>query len=413
MSIALLSLKSNESNAIVNGRYKCFLENGILYISDGVNKRTINYDELTQLEETLTAMINEKADIEHTHEISEVNDLQTALDNKADAEHTHEIFDVDGLQMILDNKASRNHNHDTEYSVINHDHEIDDIYQEIATEQGGITIYGKKLLSQILQEIEAGASPINHHHVISDVTNLQTTLDGKANSSHTHAINDVTNLQTTLNGKANSSHTHAINDVTNLQTTLDGKASASHTHEFADIYKTITTQQGGSTITTTKSLETILNEREDVINAFIRTKADYVHTHNASQISYSDDKSVKQELDRINSRISKTTTAGTVVDIFDVIFGTALDAGLQYEVTQLQAQIAALQAEIASNGILDLNDDSLEAFDTVSDVTQGSSNFQRLVNGISTWFSRISASLRGYANVTTEVAMPLYGAIVL
>jgi len=65
----------------------------------------------------------------------------------------------------------------------------------------------------------------SHTHAISDVTNLQTTLDGKAASSHTHAISDVTNLQTTLDGKAASSHTHAISDVTNLQTSLDGKVS--------------------------------------------------------------------------------------------------------------------------------------------------------------------------------------------
>ena len=38
---------------------------------------------------------------------------------------------------------------------------------------------------------------------------------------------------------------------------------------------------------------------------------------------------------------------------------------------------------------------------------------QRLLNAISTWFSRISASLRGYAAVTTEVASPLSGLVAL
>lgn len=36
-----------------------------------------------------------------------------------------------------------------------------------------------------------------------------------------------TATQTALNGKANTSHSHAISDVTNLQTTLDGKADLS------------------------------------------------------------------------------------------------------------------------------------------------------------------------------------------
>ena len=36
-----------------------------------------------------------------------------------------------------------------------------------------------------------------------------------------------TNIQTALNGKANTSHTHAISDVTSLQSSLDAKASTS------------------------------------------------------------------------------------------------------------------------------------------------------------------------------------------
>lgn len=54
-------------------------------------------------------------------------------------------------------------------------------------------------------------------------------------SAHTHAISDVTSLQTALDGKAASVHTHAISDVTSLQTALDGKAASVHTHLLADI----------------------------------------------------------------------------------------------------------------------------------------------------------------------------------
>ncbi|WP_414049767.1 Ig-like domain-containing protein [Macrococcus animalis] len=74
----------------------------------------------------------------------------------------------------------------------------------------------------------------SHTHTISDITNLQSTLDSKALAghnhdltyapkTHTHAIADVTNLQSTLDGKAPTTHTHAISDITNLQSTLDGK----------------------------------------------------------------------------------------------------------------------------------------------------------------------------------------------
>lgn len=63
-----------------------------------------------------------KADKEHTHEISNINNLQTALDTKAtktdisslknsvsakaDKKHTHAISDINNLQYTLNNKAS-------------------------------------------------------------------------------------------------------------------------------------------------------------------------------------------------------------------------------------------------------------------------------------------------------------------
>lgn len=58
-----------------------------------------------------------------------------------------------------------------------------------------------------------GVAAESHTHTISNITNLQTTLDGKASESHTHVISDVTNLQSALNDKADSEHTHTISDI--------------------------------------------------------------------------------------------------------------------------------------------------------------------------------------------------------
>jgi len=44
--------------------------------------------------------------------------------------------------------------------------------------------------------------------------------------AHTHEISDVTGLQTALDGKSDDGHTHIIDDVTGLQDALDDKASA-------------------------------------------------------------------------------------------------------------------------------------------------------------------------------------------
>ena len=48
-------------------------------------------------------------------------------------------------------------------------------------------------------------SPIGHTHNSSQITDLTSLLNQKANATHTHAISDVANLQTNLDGKLNTS----------------------------------------------------------------------------------------------------------------------------------------------------------------------------------------------------------------
>lgn len=126
-------------------------------------------------------------------------------------------------------------------------------------------------------------TPSAHTHVISDVTSLQTSLDGKAATVHTHAISDTTGLQTALDGKASAVHTHAISDTTGLQTALDGKqaivsgvsdteigyldgvtsaiqtqidgkAATSHTHTLSQITDYVAPASGGMTLISSTTL---------------------------------------------------------------------------------------------------------------------------------------------------------------
>ena len=72
----------------------------------------------------LTQGLAGKANTSHTHEIANVNGLQTALDAKAATTevapktHTHAISDVTNLQTTLDGKAASSHNHDSTYIKI-------------------------------------------------------------------------------------------------------------------------------------------------------------------------------------------------------------------------------------------------------------------------------------------------------
>lgn len=72
---------------------------------------------------------------------------------------------------------------------------------------------------------DAAALPIN----ISDVTNLQTSLDGKASNSHSQAISTVTGLQTALDGK------EAAN--ANIQTHVTSAHAPSDAQKNSDITK--------------------------------------------------------------------------------------------------------------------------------------------------------------------------------
>lgn len=75
--------------------------------------------------------------------------------------------------------------------------------QSVAGRTGAVTL-GVADVSDAVSTSDARLSdartPLAHTHSISDVTNLQTALDGKAASSHTHQVSDIAGLQTFLNG---------------------------------------------------------------------------------------------------------------------------------------------------------------------------------------------------------------------
>ena len=98
-----------------------------------------------------------------------------------------------------------------------------------------------------------------HFHTISEVTNLQSSLNGKANSTHSHSISQVTNLQTSLNGKANSIHSHSISDVDDLQMELGSKADILHFHDISDVTNLQTSLDGKANSTHSHSISNITN----------------------------------------------------------------------------------------------------------------------------------------------------------
>ena len=130
--------------------------------------------------------------------------VNSALNGKANSSHSHSISNITNLQSALDSKSATGHNHDERY------------YTE--------TEMNTKL---------NGKANSSHSHSINNITNLQSALDSKSGTGHTHdeRYYTETEMNTKLNGKANSSHSHSINNITNLQSALDSKSGTGHNHD--------------------------------------------------------------------------------------------------------------------------------------------------------------------------------------
>ena len=129
----------------------------------------------------------------HTHTISNVTGLQNALNGKANSSHTHSIANVSGLQSALDGKASSGHTHslfsgEIHFSIDTYTDPANGISTAIKA-SGGIAsdvfYEGTTKLSDKYQP-KGSYAAASHTHTIAQITNLQSTLDGKSNNGHTH-----------------------------------------------------------------------------------------------------------------------------------------------------------------------------------------------------------------------------------
>ena len=290
----------------------------------------------------LSTELGNKANVNHSHSISGITNLQNQLDSKASSSHTHSISSITNLQTELNKKSNTGHTHTVSditnlkeglpYTVDNEGNYIIDkkvIFNETIISKGEVVAYGEDDKKYV-----ATYAPFTHSHTISDVDNLEETINnivisggtkievvdnlestsstaalsakqGRilseliadktvtwdtlqnkpttfAPSAHSHAISAVTGLQTQLDSKAASSHTHSIANISNLQSQLDSKASASHTHAISAV----------------TNLQAELNKKSDTahthdsryyteteVNNLLAAKASSSHTHTIANIS--------------------------------------------------------------------------------------------------------------------------------
>ena len=264
-------------------------------------------------------------------EIYSSSEVDAALADKSDISHNHDsVYDVKGAANTA-LASAKTYADGIKNALLNGAGSAYDTLKEL-----GNLIDDNTDAIEALETIASGKANATHAHAISDITNLQTTLNGKAASSHgTHVSYsstapvmdgsasvgtastvarsdhkhptdtsrasqvDLDSLETVVAGKANANHTHTIANITNLQNTLDGKATSSHTHTLANISDlTATAKELNYVDGVTSSIQTQLDG-----------KAANSHTH-----SYAGSSSVggaATSANKVNSSLTVKLNSGT------------------------------------------------------------------------------------------------------
>ena len=142
---------------------------------------------------------------------ADVAGLLTSVAGKAAASHTHVISDVSGLQAALDGKLATNASISLDFlSDVNTAGAVTNQFLRLFNGQWvPVSLDGSMIETGTLPvarlpahlattALNAAYSPIVHSHTIADVTNLQTTLNGKANLSGANTFSGVQTINTTV-----------------------------------------------------------------------------------------------------------------------------------------------------------------------------------------------------------------------
>lgn len=290
----------------------------------------------------LSTELGNKANVNHSHSISAITNLQNQLDSKAASSHTHSISSITNLQTELNKKSNTGHTHTVSditnlkeglpYTIDSAGNYVIDkkvIFNETIISKGEVVAYGEDDMKYV-----ATYAPFTHSHTISDVDNLEETINnivvsggtkievvdnlestsstaalsakqGKilsdliadktvtwdtlqnkpttfTPSAHSHAIANVTGLQAQLDSKASSAHTHSIANISNLQAQLDSKASSSHSHPISAVTN-LTTELNKKSNTGHTHDDRYYTETE--INSLLSGKTNNGHTHTIANVT--------------------------------------------------------------------------------------------------------------------------------
>ena len=155
-------------------------------------------------------------------------EVDTKLSSKANTNHTHDIASLpDETDMLghmendfytaLNTKANKTTATTSANGLMS---------KEDKSKLNGIATEANKTI------VDSSLSSSSTNPVQNKVVN--NALNKKANSSHSHSISNITNLQSTLDSKSDTGHNHdeRYYTETEMDKKLNGKADSNHTHDY-------------------------------------------------------------------------------------------------------------------------------------------------------------------------------------
>lgn len=155
----------------------------------------------------------------------------------------------------------------------------------------------KPVQNKIINSALSGKSDVGHKHNISDINNLQTTLDGKSSTSHTHA--DFKGASNSAKGTAGFVPAPAIGDNSSKYLKADGTWATPPNTTYTNVtsskdglmtkedkIKLDGIQEGANktVVDSILSSESINPVQNKILNSALEGKANKTHNHNSSYV---------------------------------------------------------------------------------------------------------------------------------
>ena len=254
---ALASAKTYSDTNLATA--KSYADEKIAALLDGASDITL--DSIKELADAIK---------ENDSAIDALNDIASG---KANATHTHAISDVTGLQTALDDKATivalTNAINEAKENASNKDAVVlSEVQKNIDVVQTNLDTHIADTTKHITStERTNWGTAYTHSQTAHAPSNAQANViesikvNGTAQTITSKSVNITVPTKASDIGAATTSHSHAISDITNLQTTLNNVSSSISTNS-SNIQ---------SNSTAISNLQTVVDELEEITSAEIQS----------------------------------------------------------------------------------------------------------------------------------------------